>query len=192
LDTFVKKRLIKLEGQQTGLKFHDPLPKVKPSTFSSLFRVPKQQTVKERAIKADRNILQRLVTAHEYGRQINLKQVLQHELMPVALALAEMNSLRSGDKSTLAEVLTSGVECPPDIPPADDSCLIIDGQALLIALGKPHGAVTFGDFADAFVKSVLHSGRNCARIDVTFDRYYPTSIKGNTRVKHSKGARPVR
>ena len=79
--------------------------------------------------------------------------------MPVPLALAEMNSsLRSGHKSTLAEVLTSGVECPPDIPPADDSCLIIDGQALVIAVGKPYGAVIFSDLADAFVKLVLHSG----------------------------------
>ena len=60
LDTFVEKRLIKLKGQQTGLKFHDPLPKVKPSTFSSLFSVLKQQRVKKSAIKADRNILQRL------------------------------------------------------------------------------------------------------------------------------------
>ena len=113
--------------------------------------------------------------------------------MPVPISLAELNtSLRSGDKAILAEVLTSGVVCPPDIPPEDESCLIIDGQALVIAIGKPHGAVTFGDFADAFVQSVLHSGRNCARIDVTFDRYYPTSIKGNTRLKRSKGARPVR
>lgn len=56
--------------------------------------------------------------------------------------------------------------------------MILDGQALVIALGKPDGAVTFGDFADAFLKSKLYSGRNCARIDVRFDRYYPTSIKG--------------
>ena len=40
-----------------------------------------------------------------------------------------------------------------------NSCLIIDGQAVVVAIGKPVGAHTFGDLADVFVEHVLVSGK---------------------------------
>ena len=57
--------------------------------------------------------------------------------------------------------LTADVSCPPALAQSelgDQATLIIDGQAMVIALGRPHGAVTFGDFADHFNKNVLQSG----------------------------------
>ena len=74
----------------------------------------------------------------------------------------------------------------------DNSCLVIDGQALVIALGKPHEALTFGDLADIFVKSILQSTAHLKRVDVTFDQYDSTSIKDQTSKKHSKSTRPIR
>ena len=34
-----------------------------------------------------------------------------------------------------------------------NATLILDGQALILAIGKPTGLVTFGDFVNAFVQS---------------------------------------
>ena len=191
LNNFVGGRLIKCEGMQTEIKFHDLLKKVKLATFASLYLTQKETRTKEKVIKADRNILQRLITAYVSGRQVNLWLILRHELMPVPLALAETNhSLRKGDKSILIDVLT-GIVCPAEITIVGNSCLVIDGQALVVALGKPHEALTFGDLADIFVKSILQSSAHFKRVDVTFDRYDSTSIKDQTRQKCSKGTRPI-
>lgn len=151
---------------------------------------------KEKAIKADRKVLQRLITAYVAGRNVNLDEILCHELLPAPVALAEVNgNLRSGSKAVLSQLLTPDVPCPPALCSdelGDEATLIIDGQALIIAIGKPQGASTFGDLADTFIAGVLQSGASYHRVDVLFDRYYEVSIKSGTRKRHSHGSRPIR
>ena len=69
---------------------------------------------------------------------------MKHELLPVHVSLAEMNgTLRPGNKSELANVVTEDIDCPATIQlHATSSFLIIDGQALVVARGKPDAAVT--------------------------------------------------
>ena len=195
VNTFVKERPIKHDGNEGHIKLQDPLKKTKPLTFSSLYEVAKENKVKDKAvtIKADRSILQRIITAYGAGRTVDLHSILRHELMPVPLALAELNGkLRSGNKSGLLDVLTKDIVCPPSIVLDQPSTLIIDGQARVVAIGKPPNCKTFGELGDVFVESVLKSGHQYRRIDVVFDRYRPESIKSDTRAKRSKGTRPVR
>ena len=100
--------------------------------------VQKQAKDKTITIKADRNILQRLIVAYEAARPVDLSKILQHELMLVPVALAEPNGcLRSGNKAAFADVLISNIDCPSDITLEGRSCLVIDGQARVVALGKP-------------------------------------------------------
>lgn len=100
----------------------------KSRIFASLYITHNDAEAKEKTIKADRSILQRLITAYESGKRVKLHRVLQHELMPVSLSLAEINhSLRSGDKSILADVLTYGIICLAEIAVRGNSNLIIDG-----------------------------------------------------------------
>ena len=55
-------------------------------------------------MSADHNILHHLLASCAVGRAVDYL-VLQHELMPVPLSLAETNgSLRPGDRPTLAYV----------------------------------------------------------------------------------------
>ena len=61
------------------------------------------------------------------------------------------------------------------------STLVVDGQALVMALGRPSECNTFDDFAAKFVKAVLVSGNDFDQVDVTFDRYREISIKCATR-----------
>ena len=74
--------------------------------------------------------------------------------------------LRTGSKSTLADVITRDVVCPAEVK-CDQSnyCLIIDGQAVVVAIGKPAGANIFGELADVLVENVLDSGKFFKRID---------------------------
>ena len=61
-------------------------------------------------------MLKRLIIVYEAGCKVDLHSVLKYELMPVPVALAEMNgSLRTGQKSVLADVITSGMNCPSEI-----------------------------------------------------------------------------
>ena len=102
-------------------------------------------------------------------------------------------TLRTGNKSVLAEKLTEDIVCPEAIELHDSSsCLIIDGQALVVALGKPDNAVTFGDLANIYVRAVLKAGSKYQRVDIVFDRYREETIKSPTRTRRTKAAQPIR
>ena len=61
-------------------------------------------------VKADRNLLVRIITAYEFGQMVNLPEILCSEIMPVPLALAELNGLlNSGDKSLLKDRLVENM-----------------------------------------------------------------------------------
>lgn len=153
------------------------------NSSSEIIYIPKEIKGKETSMKADRKILQRLIIAYHAGRNVDLHRVLQHELMTVPVALAYTNgSLRVGNKTVLTYVMTKDVTCPTEITLDGTSCLVIDGQALVVVLGKPSGVTHF----------VSNTGRSFNRNEVTFDRYRETSIKAATRKKRSKHARPVR
>jgi hypothetical protein len=200
LETFVTERMKNTRGEPghgnaNPPAFHDPLPRNNAPTFASLYEVGKGGKGKDKqtVMKADRNLHHRLIVAYEAGRTVDLKGLLQHELMPVPVSIAEMNgTLRTGSKSLLADTLTAGITCPQSITIEDSSCIIFDGQALVNAIGKPTDAKTFGDLADTFVKAVLQAGSSFDRIDVTFDRYKEDSIKSGTRQHRTKSAQPIR
>ena len=85
----------------------------------------------QKAITADRNILQQLITAYKAGRPVDLNNIVKHELMPVPLALANMNGslLSENSKSKLSDILTEGICTPPSITLQGTSTLVIDVQA---------------------------------------------------------------
>ena len=142
LRKFVGERLISSPDKQHG--FRDPLPKNKTLTFSSLYNMEsKIQDKKVKTLKVDQSIMQRLIIASQAGRDLNLKEILKHELLPVPISLAEMNGyLRSGSKAMLVSILTEDIQCPPTLEASDlgnDATFVIDGQALVVARGMPDG-----------------------------------------------------
>ena len=194
---FVKERLVLVagEGFQTK-KLRDPLHKNNALTFSSLYIAGKEEKDKSMSnAKAERNILQRIITAFDAGRQIDLKTILSHELLNVPVSLTDNNGfLRSGNKSILTQALCAGIHLPLVLPSPTgrSSTLVIDGQALVMSLGRPPDCNTFTEYADRFTKTVLTLGKDFNRIDVTFDRYREFSIKNATRKKRTKGLQCIR
>ena len=196
LTEFVRTRL--LVGQPDGsttLDIKKPLTKNKAPTFSSLYAVvkPDKNMWKQKVIKVDRNILQRLITAYKAKRPVDLERILHHELMPIPVSLASTNGiLHSTNKSMLIDVLTIDLVTPSIVDFEGTTALVIDGQALIMAIGKPRDVSTFGSYADIFVNTVKNMGARFDRIDVVFDHYKQLSIKESTRQKRMKGTRPIR
>ena len=146
LESFVSERLI-----EKTVSLRATLSKNKAPTFASLYNVTQKSRDSEKSsiVKVDRNVMKRLITAYEAGRDVNLAEVLQHELMPVPVSIAELNgNLKSGTKANLGDVLLKGIECPESVTLCSPSSIIFDGQALVQSLGKPNDARTFGDYAD--------------------------------------------
>ena len=113
--------------------------------------------------------------------------------MPVPVGLAEMNgSLRTGQNSVLADVITSGMNCPRAIELGGSAGLLIDGLALVSAIGRSSGAQTCGDFAESFQAAALQAGSRYQQIHVVFDRYREASIKSGTRERRTKSTRHIR
>lgn len=111
-----------------------------------------------------------------------MRDILSHELLKVPLALFHMNGeMRSGNKAILAAHLKADINCPATLTLTGRSCLIIDGQALVMSIGKPENATTFGDIADTLVSAIENLAKKYCRIDIIFDRYIPLSIKSSIR-----------
>ena len=90
-NTFVKKRLILYAESNT--KFRDPLHKNKILPFASLYDAEwtASSSRKVKTLKADRCVFQRLIIAYESDRSVNIGKIICHVLLPVLLALTQMN-----------------------------------------------------------------------------------------------------
>ena len=95
-----------------------------------------------------------------------MDNILQHELMSVPLSLATTSgSLHSPNKSLLSDILTKNVLTPPIVTLDRPSCLIIiDIQALVMALGKLPTISTFSEYANTFAAAVYKMGSTFKRI----------------------------
>ncbi|MEW8545283.1 MAG: hypothetical protein AB2693_17305, partial [Candidatus Thiodiazotropha sp.] len=192
LNAFIEKRLISQE-----VNFHQAISKSNSLTLKSMYEAPRTVTAgKAKILKADRSLFQRLFVAKSSGRTIDMPQILRHELFPIPLSLADTaGNLHHSQKSALSQILEEGAVS--DTLPVSDrkTCTIIDGQALVQAIGKPKTATTFGDLSNIFSSVCLtYMKRPCTRVDVVFDRYEKDSIKAGTRAlwKGKSSKHPVR
>ena len=176
IESFVSSRLI-----QQDVSFFSKLQLSKIKTMGTLYEV-KSTVIPEKNIKADRNLYQRLLIAKDAGREIDLQTVLSHELAARPLSLADTSGLlNKTNKAVLGQILKQITK--EQLPSSmEKTCTIIDGPALIQALGKPAKATNFGDLADCFADAVFRNFSNsCTRVDVVFDRYNSVSIKNACR-----------
>ena len=95
----------------------------------------------KKTIKADRRLLQQLLTASLAGRKIDLNEVLQHELSSIPLSLAKVNGeMNSTAKAKLAKIITKNEKILPNVTEphtTQRTCVLVDGHAYIQTLGKP-------------------------------------------------------
>jgi len=177
LKDFVQSHLIR-----KYLGFHDNLQQSKSPTLKTMYEVQtKDLSQKDKLVKANWNLFQRLLISKDAGRHVDLKKIFSHELSPVLLALADTSrSLWSPNKAVLGQILQSVTTVENQLPATNlKSWVVIDGQALVQAINKPANARNFGQLSDVFVRSAFsHFSETCSRVDVVFDRYEASTIKG--------------
>jgi hypothetical protein len=185
VNDFVNNRLI-----DHSAKFHDRITQRKLKTFEAVYSVSvsveKQRSV---SVKADRDLFRRVIIALESGREVDVDTLLEHELSPVPLSLANLNQkLRyPTNKADLGKILEQGLaqNQPPDN--LDPTCTILDGMAIVQSLGNRSEAKTFGEWSDNFQQYVNSQfTESCKRVDIVFDRYQEMSVKEGTRAKRSR------
>ena len=177
--------------------FYAPLSKNKTPSISRMYnvRIQSRGESKQEEVKADRNLIQRLLVAARSGREIDMNAILKHELAKIPRALASTKQkLHSTDKAQLQDLLIKDTEVAKSLPKSiAKTCLIINAQAQIQAMGKPDKAVTFGDLSDEFCSSIKKRfGCLYSRVDVVFDRYQDMSIKSGTREKRAGKAPAIR
>lgn len=185
LQEFIQERLI-----HKTANFHDTIKQQKLKTFETLYTVSVPVGNSKKVIKADRDLLRRVVVALESGRDIDVDDLLTRELSPVPFSIATLDGCirEATGKSDLSNILQKNVS--QDQPPQnqEQTCTIIDGMAAVQSLGNSAGAKTFGEWCDNFTKFVTsHFTERCTRVDLVFDQYTPNSIKGSTRMKRKGG-----
>lgn len=189
VETFVRERL-----ESKTVHFFAPIKKNNPKTFGTLYKcVTVSKTNEKKTLKADRRLMQQLFNASQAGRKVQISEIMKHELSPVPLSLAKLNGdMQACNKADLLNILTTeiGVSTSSLLPEPDPdikTCVIIDGHALIQALGKPSNCRTFDDYSKEFIKIALGKlDRSVKRLDVVFDRYTgKDSIKASTRNKRA-------
>ena len=156
-----------------SVRFHDSSRKRFSKTFEDLYKTTVSTKQREmKSVKADRNLIQRLLNAVTAGRPVEMDSVMKHELSTVPLSIAKVGGdMRSTPTAELIDILKGQINIPSELPETDrKTCVLIDGHALIKALGKPNGCQTFGEYADAFFNVVRsYFNRNISRVDVIFD-----------------------
>ena len=168
-------------------------------TFGNLYKcIAVNKLNEKKTIKADCKLMHKLFNALQAGRKVEMEDILKHELSPVPLSLAKLSGeMNSCAKSNLLDILTKDIDILsiPTLEPeaGTKSCVVIDGHALIQALGKPANCHTFDNLANIFTNKVFGMLDNSvSRVDVVFDRYIgATSIKAPTRSKRCGRKKPL-
>ena len=88
----VKQRLT-----ENTVGFHEALRKHSSKTFADLYKANIYSKLNvQKTIKADRNLLQRLLNAVTSGRTVEMGDILKHELSPIPLSLAQPSNNNKG------------------------------------------------------------------------------------------------
>ena len=179
LTAFVEERLV-----TNSTEFFQTLPKLKVGSFRDAQKKT-SVTAGDRnfIIRADRNLFARLLVIGQ-SRQMDLKDLLSHELGPLPWSLASSDgSLAKTNKAILSKLLENGVECLPTLPDLT-TAVIIDAMAMLQTLVRIPNR--FSKLVDMVMTRILIEAGQAARIDFVGDQYTANSIKNTERNKRGR------
>ena len=178
LTAFVEDRLL-----SDSVGFFDPLPKLRLGTFRD---AQKKTTVSKEGsaviLNTDRNLFARLLVIGQ-SRQMDLRQLLVHELGPLPWSLALFDgALVETNKAALPKLLEDGVESLQCLP-TQTTAVIIDAMAMLQTLNKiPE---RFSQLSEMIFKKILMQVEEARRVDFVGDQYPSISIKNIERERRS-------
>ena len=175
----------------TTTEFHRKIKREKPTLFSDLSKPKPKKDATCEVVKANRNILGKLLTLSANAKQpIDFEQALSFPLYHVPLSLAYPDgSKRSTQKSKLLEIILEGGSHDEEDTPEDRqvSTLIIDMIAhyRVISTNLPE---TFEYWILRFLQTV-HKDDGYKQIDIVADTYRELSIKSGERTKRGSASK---
>ena len=190
---YIKENLV-----DKSVSIYQSLTRNKSNTFSDLYKTPVTNKQNEKKVlKADKKLIQKLFNASVAGRKVQMGDILVHELSKVPLSLGKLNgTMNSPSKAEILGILSKNVHIPHVLESrttTPNTCVMIDGQALVQAIQKPKKCHTFDDYGAEFTRRALeYVPPNVQRLDIVFDTYQKMSIKALTRVKRAGKQRPIR
>ena len=169
--------------------FHDPLKKLKLSTFTVKKKTSTGQGTKKasdlRILQADHSLFSRIALIAQ-TRQMDLREVLTYPLGSLPWALAMHNgSITKTNKAVMLHRLAK--ENPPDTAASTTatSALIIDAMAFIRLVKQSDIPATYAEFAQYVLDRVSHNFTSYGRIDFVVDTYRSVSIKNIERGRRS-------
>ena len=179
LKEFIQDRL-----QNNKIEFTSPIPKQTIKTFIAMNKPMKVRTQKKvESVNIDRQIFSKL-TVIAQSRDIDVRNVLTHELCPVPLSLFNLDgSMRKTNKSAILSCM-EGDQTLKQLPTDENpSLLVIDLMMLLrMICTEKTDSRTFGDLSNKVLSSIL--GKKYAYIAVVGDNYQNIqSIKAGERAR---------
>ena len=168
--TFVEKRLV----VDRTLSFWDTDKRSKTPTFVNMSK--SLTSNKPDKTMMDSEVLFRRLLAVSKQRDVNLEQVLSHELAPVPPSLFnDDGTMRKTTKADLAKKLESNCDEIQVLAVSHDNrtAYIVDGMALLQALDESKFD-TFNDLGlvvKLIIQSLLSSNLGVTSVTLVFDRY---------------------
>ncbi|MES9879848.1 MAG: hypothetical protein ABW185_03105, partial [Sedimenticola sp.] len=109
----------------TTIPFHDTMKRNCSKTFASLYHCSTvNQKQEKKVVKADRKLIQKLLTVAQAGRNVKMDEILKHELSPVPLSLAKLDGeMNSAAKSDLLGLLVTDInaQVPTSLPDAQEN-----------------------------------------------------------------------
>lgn len=109
----------------------------------------------------------------------NLHQLVKDSKEDNNTTILKNGSLRTGQKSVLADIITKALECPSKIELQGSSCSLIEDLALVVATERLLGVQTFGHFAKSSQEAELKAGSYYQQIHADSNHYEVDSIKSD-------------
>ena len=171
------------------------MTKLKLKTFTNLSKsVTRKVRGKEVTLKADRNLLARLVVIGRF-RKLDRQELLTYSLGPIPLALCtSQGCLVKTNKAKMLHSLESQPEKPiVEIP--GGGVYVIDAMATIQKLDvkKLPGQRTFLDLANVLLKKIVNRAKSNGSSTIHFvaDTYIDQSIKNAERTKRAASGSQV-
>ena len=139
------------------------------------------------ALKSDCSLFSRLYVSCQV-RSGDLEEFFSHENQNYPPSLSSQGHLNSGTKSDLVGCLEVLEDCPSTTKPQVD-VVILDGAAVVHIL-KPQGQCTFDDYSkEVFCPYICTNMKGVSRLDIVWDCYSVSSLKGGCRSRRGAGIR---
>ena len=180
---YVQNRLVLCKNS-----IYDPITRNKLALFREKNSVVTSKgKLKTISLKQDCKLFASLYVACQ-RREGSLESFFRHENHIYPPSISEYGKLRKGNKCDFLKCLES-LEENDDAAPAV-TAKVIDG-AVLVQMSPPKDIQTFGEYSREFAQSIVKEieRSQLIRVDVVFDRYFPESLKSETRESRGSGSR---